>query len=222
MQVELLPARDPVARDRAGTRAAEVLASGGLVVHPTETVYGIGGDGSAENNALIARVKRRPRMQPLILLTPDLEALRAMLGELDWPEGAERLAQRFWPGPLTLVLRCRAAPAGLAGPGGGIAVRISSDPTVSAVLSRWRRPMTSSSANLAGKTPARTVDDALRIFADREDLADSDRAALALDGGRTWGDRPSTIVSFIGSSPRLVREGPVSRADLAAWLPDLS
>ena len=100
----------------AVVRAAEVLGAGGIVVHPTETVYGIGGDGTDENNELISRIKHRESGRPLILLVPSLKALRDSFPGLEWPPQAEELARRFWPGPLTLVARCPDAPAGLLGP----------------------------------------------------------------------------------------------------------
>jgi L-threonylcarbamoyladenylate synthase len=222
VQVELVPARGAAEVEFAARRAAEVLAAGGLVVHPTETVYGIGGDGSPENNALISRVKRRERAQPLILLAPDLEALRAALPGLEWPAGAEQLARSFWPGPLTLVVRCAGAAAGLVGPGGGVAVRITPDPTVAAILACWRRPMTSTSANLSGREPARTVEQALEVFAGRGDLNEVERPLLAVDAGTTRGAQPSTIVSLVEWPPRLIREGPVSRRQLVGCVPQLA
>lgn len=78
--------------------------------------------------------------------------------------------------------------------------------------------MTSSSANLAGRDPARTLEDALEVFSGRDDLNDVDRRVVALDAGMTRGTGPSTIVSFVESPPRLLREGPVSRGELEARL----
>jgi L-threonylcarbamoyladenylate synthase len=221
MEVQVIPARGGAALERAASIAAEVLGEGGLVVHPTETIYGIGGDGSAANNHLIARVKRREPDQPLLLLVPNLEALRTSFSGLEWPEEAEELASSFWPGPLTIVVRCPLAPDGLSGPGGGLAVRMSPDPTITTLLDVWGHPMTSSSANLTGKEPARTLECALEMFSGRNDLNDIDRRVVALDAGMTRGTRPSTIVSFVESAPRLLREGPVSRQEVEAWLPEL-
>jgi L-threonylcarbamoyladenylate synthase len=221
MQVQIVPVADDTDLERAAFMAAKVLREGGLVVHPTETVYGIGGDGSAANNRLIARVKRREADQPLLLLVPHLEALRESFSGLEWPVEADELASSFWPGPLTIVVRCPGSPDGLRGPGGGLAVRVSPDPTVATLLAAWGRPMTSSSANLAGREPARTLEKALEVFRGREDLESIERPVLALDAGMTRGTLSSTIVSFVESPPRLLREGPVSRAELEARLPDL-
>jgi len=222
VQVEVVQARSAAEMERAARRASEVLGAGGLVVHPTETVYGIGGDGSAENNALISRVKLRERAQPLILLTPDLQALQDGLPGIEWTPEAEELARTFWPGPLTLVVRCAGAPAGLVGPGGGVAVRISPDPVVKAILARWCRPMTSTSANLTGREPARTAEQALEVFAGRGDLNEVQPPLLAVDAGTTQGEQPSTIVSLVEWPPRLIREGPVSRQEIARRVPELA
>lgn len=199
----------------------EVLQLGGLVLHPTETVYGLGGDGSASNNELIARVKGREVGQPLILLTPDREALTATFPAARWPYEADRLAQAFWPGPLTLVIPCDSAPRGLLGPDGGLAIRISPDPVVEAILRRWGHPMTSTSANRSADPPARSVSEALALFEGRADLSGTERPVLAVDAGPREGGRPSTIVSLLGPRPRVLREGPVGREALREWVPTL-
>lgn len=221
IQVEVISARDAADVEAAAEKAADVLAAGGLVVHPTETVYGIGGDGSAENNALIARVKLKEPDQPLLLLIPDLESLKAEFPLLEWPDEAEAVARHLWPGPLTIVVRCPGAPAGLEGPGEGLAIRVSPDPTVSAILRRWHRPMTSSSANMSGRPPARTIEQAVEVFEGRDDLSDVGRPILAIDAGTTKGITPSTMVSLLESPPRLIRQGLVGVEQLEPWLPGI-
>jgi len=218
MELQVVSARNEAERHLAASRAAEVLEAGGIVVHPTETIYGVGGDCSAENNALISRIKLREVGQPLLLLTPDLETLRSSFGDLEWPAEAEALVQHFWPGPLTVVVRCTGAPDGLVGPGGGVAVRVSPDQVISAILKRWRRPMTSTSANFAGGEPARTLERALDVFAGRTDLEEMEEPVLAIDAGTTKGTTPSTIVSFVESPPVLLREGLVTAEQLKPWL----
>ena len=218
MEIEILASRNEAERHMVAARAVEVLEAGGIVVHPTETIYGIGGDCSPKSNALISRVKLRGAGQPLLLLTPDLDALRSAFGELDWPHETEILVKHFWPGPLTVVVGCAGAPQGLVGPGGGIAVRVSPDPTVAAIMRRWRSPMTSTSANLAGCQTPRTLEQALQVFAGRDDLADVGVPVLAIDAGTTNGTTPSTIISFVESPPELLREGLVTREELEPWL----
>lgn len=219
--VEVMEAGGQGEVDRAADRAAEVLRLGGLVLHPTETVYGLGGDGSVSNNELIARIKGREVGQPLLLLTPDREALTATFPAVRWPDEADRLAQAFWPGPLTLVVKCDSAPLGLLGPEGGLAVRISPDPVVGAILRRWGRPMTSSSANRSGQPPAGTISAALTLFDGRPELSGMERPVLAVDAGPREGGRPSTMVSLVGPFPRVLREGPIGRKRLGEWVPTL-
>lgn len=221
-RVEVCPAREPGEIGRSARRAAEVLAAGGVVVHPTETVYGLGGDGSEASNALIARIKLRARDQPMIILVPDVASLRAWLPGVEWPAGAEALARRFWPGPLTLIVRCAGAPAALRGQDDGVAVRVSPHPVVRAMLACWKRPLTSSSANLSGGEPALTLERALDVFRDRRDLEDVERPVLGIDAGATPGTTPSSIVSFASGRPRLVREGPVRAVAIRECVPDLS
>lgn len=210
IRVEIARAFTPEEIEAAASRAAAVLQAGGWVVHPTETVYGIGGDGSAVNNAQIARVKRREAMQPLILLTLALPGLSTLVEGLMLSPEAEVLARQFWPGPLTLILGCRSAPDGLRGQEGGVAVRITPHPVVRAILKQWQAPMTSTSANLAGGNPPATLAEALELFEGRGDLGDISVPVLAIDAGETDGVAPSTIVSCIDSPPRVVREGPIS------------
>ncbi|MGD8700274.1 MAG: L-threonylcarbamoyladenylate synthase [Gemmatimonadales bacterium] len=221
LEIEVTSALSDRERQRAAQRAAAVLRAGGVVIHPTETVYGIGGDGSARNNAVISRIKGRSAVQPLILLAASVESAQEFLPGLEWSQVLLTVAERLWPGPLTVIVRCAEAPAGLSGPGGGVALRVTPDPTVRAILKVWGRPMTSTSANLTGAPPARSLSAALELLKQRDDLDDLSLPALAIDAGSSAGERPSTIVSFVESPPRLVREGPVGRNDLSRWIDDI-
>lgn len=221
LDIEVAAALTETGREIAARRAAEVLAAGGVVIHPTETVYGIGGDGSAPNNALISRIKRRAVSQPLILLAANRASVDGYFSRLQWPEPVLSVVERFWPGPLTVIIPCASAPEGLQGPGGGVAVRVTPDPTVRAILSTWRRPMTSTSANLTGAAPARSLEQALDILESYEGHGAIGVPVLGIDAGPTSAERPSTIVSFLESPPRLVREGPLTREQLLPWIHDL-
>ena len=218
LEIEVVSALTETGREVAARRAAEVLAAGGVVIHPTETVYGIGGDGSAPNNALISRIKRRAASQPLILLALNRESVEGYFPGLQWPEPVTSVVERFWPGPLTVIIPCAEAPEGLRGPGGGVAVRVTSDPTVRAILSAWQRPMTSTSANLTGAGPARSLEEALGLLESIDDRGEIGVPALGVDAGPSLTERPSTIVSFLESPPRLVREGPLTREQLLPWI----
>lgn len=217
--VEIVPALEADDLDVAGRRAAAVLRAGGIVIHPTETVYGLGGDGTPESSARIARLKGRDVDRPLLLLTPDLGTLRAFLPDVEWPESAERLAGRFWPGPLTLIVRCPGAPRGIRGPEEGLAVRISPHPVIGAIFRYWKRPMTSTSANRSGDPPALTAEAAVRGCGGQG--AALPGPVVALDGGRSAGGVPSTLVALIGPRPRLLRQGPISADEIREIMPEL-
>lgn len=214
LEIEVVSALTERGREVAAQRAAEVLGAGGVVIHPTETVYGIGGDGSTPNNALISRIKRRAASQPLILLALNRESVEGYLPGLQWPEPVTSVVERFWPGPLTVIIPCAEAPEGLRGPGGGVAVRVTSDPTVRAILIAWQRPMTSTSANLTGTGPARSLEEALGLLESFDDRGGIGVPVLGVDAGPSLTTGPSTIVSFLESPPRLVREGPLTREQL--------
>src|SRR5262245_41780521 len=128
-------------------RAAQVLRAGGLVAFPTETVYGLGAN--ALDAAAVARIfeaKGRPAHNPLIVHVPGVEGARAVVA--DWPPTAERLAARFWPGPLTLVLRRRPEVPGVVTAGGPtVAVRVPAHAVALALLQAAGVPLAAPSAN---------------------------------------------------------------------------
>jgi L-threonylcarbamoyladenylate synthase len=189
--------------------AAKVLAAGGLIVYPTETVYGLGAD--ASNPAALDRLvalKVREAGKPISVLVSDME----MLGELvrDVSPLATKLMRVFWPGPLTIVLRARETMSPiLTGDSDGIGVRVSSHPTATALVRALGRPLTTPSANPAGQPPPIAVGAARAYFASRVECY--------LDGGRLRGEPASTVVDARGEW-RVIREGAISRAALAAAL----
>jgi L-threonylcarbamoyladenylate synthase len=195
----------------ANARAAALLCQGRLVAFPTETVYGLGAD--AANDAAVAAVfavKDRPRFNPLIVHVPDLAAAE----ELAVCDGRARdLAARFWPGPLSLVLRRREgsglsllASAGL----DTVALRAPSHPAAQALLRAAGRPVAAPSANRSGRlSPTAAVHVA-------EELGD--RVALILDGGNCPVGLESTVLDLTGTAPVLLRPGGVAVEALEAVL----
>jgi L-threonylcarbamoyladenylate synthase len=187
-------------------RAAEILRAGGLVAFPTETVYGLGAD--ASNQKAVARlyaVKRRPADHPVILHLDSLE--RALAWARDVPREAMLLAERFWPGPLTLVLK-RSAKAGDFVTGGQdtVGLRVPSHPIAKELLSAFGGAIAAPSANRFGLVSPTT---AAHV---REDLgADVD---LVLEGGASEVGIESTIVDLSGRAPVLLRPGTISKAQL--------
>jgi L-threonylcarbamoyladenylate synthase len=186
--------------------AARVLAAGGLVAFPTETVYGLGAD--ATNGTAVARLyaaKGRPAFNPLIAHVPDLSSARR-LAILDG--AADRLAAKFWPGPLTLVLRKSAgcpvselATAGL----DSVAVRMPNHKVARDILAALGRPVVAPSANRSGHLSPTA---AKHVLADLEGRID-----LVVDGGQTSVGVESTIVALL-DGPVLLRPGGVPREDI--------
>ena len=203
-----------VNRSDSIVHAVRVLRSGGLVVFPTETVYGLGAD--AENVGAVERifeVKGRPATHPLIVHIGDSEQVR------DWADGllepARLLAERFWPGPLTLVLR-RSNRVPLAVTGGleTVAVRVPDHPVALALLQAFGGGVAAPSANRFGSvspTCARHV---------REDLGTCLRTAVdfVLDGGSCNVGVESTIVDCTGERVSILRPGGVTREDIEGTL----
>ncbi|MBI2962269.1 MAG: threonylcarbamoyl-AMP synthase [Deltaproteobacteria bacterium] len=188
----------------------DVLRRGGVVVYPTETLYGLGADATDEA-ALerLAALKGRDRGKPISVLV----ASRAMLDEIvaAVPATAERLMSAFWPGALTIAFPARAGlSAVLTGGGATIAARISSHALAQALVEHLGRPLTSTSANPGGSPPPRDVAQARAYFGAAVDLY--------VDGGRSPGGAGSTVIDCCGEAPVIVRAGSISAARIAAVL----
>jgi len=187
----------------AAQTAARILAAGGLVAFPTETVYGLGAD--ATDGAAVARLyaaKGRPAFNPLIAHVADLATAR----ELACLDGtAERLAHAFWPGPLTMVLpkalSCSVAELATAGLD-TIAIRVPDHGIARAILVAFGRPVVAPSANLSGHVSPTTAQHVLADLGGRIDLI--------VDGGPTPVGVESTIVACLGT-PMLLRPGGLPR-----------
>ena len=208
--------------------ACEHLRAGGLVILPTDTVYGIGceaADAGAVERLLAAKGRGRQMPPPVLVADPaDLTGVVAQV-----PEAARALMEAFWPGPLTLVLDADAALTwDLGESGGSIAVRMP-DHRLALDLLRRSGPLAVSSANPTGAPPATDAASAWAAFpgrvrgADEEALSAQGAGALAsgdillLDGGATPGPVPSTIVSLAGPcarAPRILRQGVLTQEDL--------
>jgi L-threonylcarbamoyladenylate synthase len=200
---------DPAAPDpEAVARAAALLRSGELVALPTETVYGLGADALDERAVQrIFEAKGRPSYNPLIVHVFDTKAARALATA--WPESVERLADRFWPGPLTIVLpKDRRVPdlvtAGLS----TVALRVPRHPVMRAVLEAAGLPIAAPSANRSGEVSPTT--------AEHVEQSLGERVPLILDAGPAEIGLESTVVDLGGPRPVLLRPGAISAADLEA------
>ncbi|MFJ6671385.1 L-threonylcarbamoyladenylate synthase [Actinosynnema sp. NPDC091369] len=190
--------------------AASVLRAGGLVAFPTETVYGLGAD--VEDPAAVARVfqaKGRPSDHPLIVHIGGPEQLDDWVEDV--PATARLLAESFWPGALTLVLR-RGRRVPLAATGGleTVAVRVPDHPVALALLSAFGGGVAAPSANRFGSVSPTTAD---HVRAELGDAVD-----FVLDGGPCEVGVESTIVDVTGDVPSVLRPGGVTREDLEAVL----
>jgi L-threonylcarbamoyladenylate synthase len=195
--------------------AAEALAAGELIILPTETVYGLAAD--AANPAAVARLyeaKGRPRFNPLIAHVADW-SMAARVADLD--DRARRLAQAFWPGPITFVAPiaepafvCDLARAGLE----TVAVRAPAHEMARAVIDAFGRPIVAPSANRSGRPSPTTMADAL--------AETGAAAAVRLDGGDCAIGLESTVVALLDGPPRLLRPGAVTRAEIEALIGPLA
>ncbi len=190
--------------DEGGLRAAvDVLAKGGVIGFPTDTVYGLACRADLpESVAQISRIKGRPTTQPLILMVSDLAELSAYAV---LPPAGKELAARHWPGPLTLILPAHPAGSALGG-GETVGVRI---PRHQVALELLRRsgPLATTSANAHGEAPVLGAREAL------ERLVGLAGAVQERAGDRVPGE-PSSILDLGSEPPRLIREGRLSRREL--------
>ncbi len=190
------------------TLAAELIRGGRLVAFPTETVYGLGAN--ALDEAAVQRIyeaKGRPATSPLIVHVADVSMARQVTAE--WPGLAQTLAERFWPGPLTMVLPKAAQIPDIVTAGlDAVGVRIPSHPVALALIRRAGVPIAAPSANRFTQISPTTAEHVRASLGSAVDLI--------LDGGATHVGIESTVVSLAGEHPTILRLGMVSQADLEA------
>lgn len=186
------------------------LEAGGLIAYPTETVYGLGSRPRGPDVAALAGLKGRPAGKPFLVLVNGLDMVERY-GLVLTPL-ARALAERHWPGPLTLVLAGGEGklPDALRGPEGGIAVRWTSHAGSGALIDALATPLTSTSANRPGEPTAPGVGAIIEQFGEAVDAG----TLLVLDGGVLGNVPPSTLVDCTGPQPSLIREGAIPRREL--------
>lgn len=188
------------------------LRAEAILVYPTETVYGMGCLIRKEALARLFELKHRDLLKPVLLLVTD-----EVKGEgLRWTDPARKLAEQFWPGPLTLVL---ADPEGVYPPGvrseaGGVAIRETPHPLARLLVNRLAEPITSTSVNAPGETPARTGGQALEVAR----AMGAGDGIWVLDSGPLPAASPSTVVDCTGSEPLIRRRGAISSAHIFSAL----
>jgi L-threonylcarbamoyladenylate synthase len=193
--------------------AVDAIEAGDLVVLPTDTVYGIAADAfKADAVQRLLDAKGRGRDMPPPVLISVAESLDALA--TDVPDSGRKLAQEFWPGPLTLICHAQTSLMwDLGETQGTVALRVPDHENTRELLSRTG-PLAVSSANKSGQPAALDVYDA------EEQLAES--VAVYLDGGQVTGGEPSTIVDITADPPRVVRVGALSLEQLRAVVPEVA
>lgn len=197
-------------------KAAQILRSGGVAAFPTETGYGLGASIFIKDKfnrkglEYIYEIKHRSFHKPLLILVNSVDML-VNLSKGDFAGVARALADRFWPGPLTMLLKAEQdLPWPLCGDTGKIGVRISSHPWAGALVEAAGAPVTATSANVAGMEMALTPAEVKRQLV-------SPGPDMILDGGPVEGGLPSTIVDCTTSPPIQVRKGMVALSELAEF-----
>lgn len=192
--------------------AAELLQKGELVAFPTETVYGLGGNALDPGaSAKIYAAKGRPSDNPLIVHICDTDALPVLAKDI--PDGAWKLAERFWPGPMTMILKKQdIVPKETTGGLSTVAIRMPSDPVAAMLIRVSGLYIAAPSANASGR-PSTTK--ASHVW---EDL--HGRIAMILDGGPVQIGLESTIVDLTGEKPLILRPGYITLEEIRSVLPD--
>lgn len=203
--------------DAALGMAAASLRRHGVLAYPTETVYGLGGAADRQGVDAVLALKGRDADKRLLLLVDGLQMIANLGLRLDGR--ARELAERHWPGALTLVLpgEVERLPEELRGATGGVAVRWTSHHGVSRLLETFGGPITSTSANRPGVPPATSAEEIATEWSE----AISRGALMVLDGGRLEPSAPSTVVDCTGQQPRVIRPGAISMRVLRGSVPEL-
>ena len=202
--------RIPVHRDRPDSgvvgRAGSLIASGQVVAAATDTLYGLLTDATNERAIReVFRIKGRPETKPILLLIDSIACMRGLVEDL--PSSFSLLASRFWPGPLTVVVPAsQAVPRAITAGGDTVAVRLPRCPVVRALARASGCVLTGTSANRSGRRGARSAEEvAVQL---------GSRLPLLLDSGAMARAVPSTIVDLTSDSPRILRQGRISQAEV--------
>ena len=179
--------------------ALNILKEGGVIAYPTESYYALGVNASdIEAVERLYKLKNRPAEKPMPVIVGSTEGLLSIVNNV--PGQAKSLMEKFWPGPLTLIFNAvDDMPLLLTGDTGKVAVRIPGKSAALYLAESIKLPITATSANPSGEGPAETPDEVIAYFQDEIDLV--------IDGGKTPGGMPSTIVDVTVTPPQILREG---------------
>ena len=182
-------------------RAAQIVSAGGVIAFRTDTFYGLGAD--PFNVAAVSKIrelKGREENKPILLLLSEASVGDRFIA--DRSEAFEEVAQKFWPGPLTIVgVAVANLPRGITAGTGTVGVRVPADQGVRELVRTCGGALTATSANPSGREPARSAKEVFDYFGDRVDLI--------IDGGEVIATEPSTVVDVTTSPPRVIRKGAI-------------
>lgn len=181
---------------------AAICSRGGVIIYPTETFYAIGGDAlNAKLGEKLSRIKNRPADKPFPTLVGDFITLQKLVA--NWPEGARKIADKYWPGALTMVLPGhKNLPAAISGPDNSIAVRWSSHPLLNELAETLHTPLISTSANLSEQPPTRKARNLATEILEQTDL-------LIIADNDNPNPLPSTIIDARINPPAILRAGEI-------------
>lgn len=198
-----------VEKDQLRTMVS-VLQRGGIMAYPTDTFYGLGANCFLTQAVQrIYALKKRKPSKPLAVLVSERDTVRILAREI--PPLFWELTERFWPGPLTLVLRASSElPGEMLGPGESVGIRMPDLSWLQDMISQAGSPITATSANISGEKEIEDPERVKDVFSGKVDLI--------VDGGQTEGILPSTVVDLSSQKPLILREGAVLRSMLAEYL----
>ncbi len=190
------------------TPIQRIIRGSGVIAMPTESSYALGAN-PLDPKAVerIVAIKGRPAGKPILVVIPDRDQLATLVAEMT--PSAKALTERFWPGPLTVILPAASrVPEALTAGTGTVGVRLTADRVLARLLQAVG-PLTGTSANRSGAPPARSAEEVQTTFGSDVDLI--------VDGGSLRGGQPSTVVDAVGPV-RVIRDGPISRTQIATAL----
>jgi L-threonylcarbamoyladenylate synthase len=213
IKTKVLPIDQERPQENITTEVARIVGEGGIVSFPTETVYALGADAYNEDAvAKIYRIKRRDRSKPLSVFLKCAEHTRKVVDQIS--VDAEKLMDKFWPGPLTLVFKCTDPKLSMVlANGNKLGVRVSPSRLVTGLLEGMRVPLTATSANISGKKSCVAANRVFYFFNGRIDLI--------VDGGRSKVFLPSTVLDVSSDEVSLIRLGHIPIDDIRKVVPNV-
>jgi L-threonylcarbamoyladenylate synthase len=207
---EILKIDDKNSEEIILTRAAEIIARGGIIAYPTETFYGLGADATNEKAIQkIFAIKGRNFKNPISLIIGQTDDICPLVQDV--PQTAKKLMAEFWPGALTIVFQAADIVSPLLTAGRGkIGLRVSSHPGAQGIIQKLKRPLTATSANLTGAPECVNASDVALQLGDKIDAI--------VDLGQTTGDQSSTIIDVTCDPPVILREGAISRKTIEKYI----